>query len=135
MCRAFSAIMLPSLWRNTLSNITIGILPQRSSSLSTAPGPTEGSWSASPTNTSRHMGGSAWNRYHVIAISSILISSTSTRSASTCSGMVRVFVSPAVRFSALWTVQAGRPLLCSSRRAARPVGAQQIMSASGNAFR
>ena len=46
---AVVTIRLPAAWRNTSVNRTTGTAPEAMMSARTWPGPTEGSWSTSPT--------------------------------------------------------------------------------------
>ena len=78
-----------SAWRNTSRRNTVSTLPLRIRSENTFPAPTEGSWSASPTSTSRVPGRRARSRAENSARSTMDISSTITASAS--SGSFSVF--------------------------------------------
>ena len=49
---ALVTIRLPAAWRNTSVRRTTGTAPEAMMSASTCPGPTEGSWSTSPTSSS-----------------------------------------------------------------------------------
>ena len=78
-----------SAWRNTSRKNTVSARPLRIRSENTFPAPTEGSWSASPTSTSRVPGRSARSSAENRDTSTMLISSTMTASAS--SGSFSVF--------------------------------------------
>ena len=107
--------------------------PLRSMSPSTLPAPTEGSWSGSPTITSRQLGRSASSSACISSRSTMLISSTMTAWAS--SGSLAFFLNVTCPVSSLklmprhrWMVWASRPVTSPSRLAARPVGASSSTS-------
>ena len=93
-------------------------------SASTAPGPTEGSWSRSPTSTSRPSGGRASSRALNSTMSTIEVSSTMTASPSREKPAFRLNP-PAEYSSSRWMVFASRPVASARRFAARPVGAHR----------
>ena len=99
----------------------------------TFPAPTLGSWSGSPTSTSRQPGRSAASSARISARSTIEVSSTITASAS--KGSFSFFVkvtSPVCSFQLMpsrrWMVCASLPHSSPMRLAARPVGAQSSTS-------
>ena len=129
--RALVAMRLPALWRNTWSSLTTGTTPLLMISLSTAPGPTEGSWSASPIKTSLALGGTAARSRSARKASIIDTSSTRIRSAQSITPSVSVPSSRALMHSALWMVDAWIPEDSFIFCAACPVGAQQTIWPSG----
>src|SRR5262249_46989645 len=89
------------------------------------PGPTEGSWSTSPTSSSAARFGRALKSARINGTSTMDVSSTTSRSQSMAFSSLRrklpVLGSVSRR---RWIVLASRPVLSDSRFAARPVGAQ-----------
>ena len=117
-----------SAWRNTSVRVTESTAPLRRMSPSTLPGPTEGSWSGSPTITRRHPGFRAASRASISGRSTMLISSTMTASASSRSfSFFLKATSPVSSLKVMprqrWMVWASREHSSLIRLAARPVGA------------
>ena len=117
-----------SAWRNTSVRVTDATEPLRRISPSTLPGPTEGSWSGSPTITRRHPGFRAARRASISGRSTMLISSTMTASASSRSfSFFLKATSPVSSLKVMprqrWMVWASREHSSLMRLAARPVGA------------
>ena len=79
---AFMTMALSRAWRKISVSRTAGTRPLRSRSESRLPGPTEGSWSGSPTSTSRQSPRRADNRADMSSMSTMDVSSTMTASAS-----------------------------------------------------
>ena len=90
---------------------------------STFPGPTEGSWSGSPTMITSVSDGSALKRAWVRAKSIILNSSTTNSLQLSGFSSFRWKVKPAAHSNKRWTVHAGMPESSCNRTAALPVGA------------
>ena len=123
---------LSRAWRKISVRATVSIRPERIRSENTFPGPTEGSWSGSPTITSRQSGFSAARRAAIRGRSTMLISSTMTASASRGSFSFFWKVSSPVSSRQTiprhrWMVWASRWHSSPSRLAARPVGARRRM--------
>ena len=78
---AFSTMLLSRAWRKMASSRTVATAPESMMSRSTFPGPTEGSWSTSPTSTRWDSGLTALNSTLVSRMSIMEVSSTITRSA------------------------------------------------------
>ena len=98
-------------------------------SASTWPGPTEGSWSTSPTRISAARGGTALSSACIKGTSTIETSSTTSSSHS--SGCSSPRLKPPWAGSASSSrcrVLASRPVASPSRLAARPVGAARAMA-------
>ena len=96
-------------------------------SRSTQPGPTDGSWSTSPTSTSRPLRGMARNKCTASWMSIMLVSSTiSTSVSSGLRALWRKVPIPGSKASSRWMVLASRPDSSAMRFAARPVGAHSI---------
>ena len=122
-------IRLCAAWRNTSVNRTTGIAPEAIMLASTCPGPTEGSWSTSPTISSAASSGTAASSERISRTSTIDVSSTTSRLQ--FSGF-----SPSRRnpphlgstSSRRWIVFASNPVASLIRFAARPVGAQSRIS-------
>ena len=94
-------------------------------SASTWPGPTEGSWSTSPTMSSAAASGTARNSERINRTSTMLASSTTRRSQSReCSSVRRNSPVRGSVSNRRWMVFASSPVLSDSRLAALPVGAQ-----------
>ena len=97
-------------------------------SASTWPGPTDGSWSTSPTRITAACGGTARSSACISGTSTIEVSSTTSRSHS--SGCASCRLKPPLRgstSSSRWIVFASRPVVSESRLAARPVGAHSAI--------
>jgi len=117
-------IRLAAAWRNTSVSRITGTAPEAITSASTWPGPTLGSWSASPTSSSAAQSGRAASSARISGTSTMLHSSTTSRSQP--SGCVASRLNPPVFGSASsrrWIVRASSPVLSARRLAARPVGA------------
>ena len=116
---------MPDCWacRKILVSRTTGSVPAVSRSRSTSPAPTEGSWSTSPTSSRCAPGGTALTSLLARIRSTIEVSSTTTRLAS--SGVVASNEGspPGRSWSRRWMVAASCPVSSASRLAARPVGA------------
>ena len=125
---ALSIILLLAACLNILSSTITFILPDAIMSLSILPGPTEGSWSTSPTSTSFVPSYTAISKYFISAKSIIDVSSTITTSASIGS----IFISSFMYFvsfifeicNSLCNVLASSPVVSVIFFAALPVGAQ-----------
>mmetsp|Transcript_45149 Transcript_45149/g.143421 ORF Transcript_45149/g.143421 Transcript_45149/m.143421 type:complete len:265 (+) Transcript_45149:470-1264(+) len=106
---------------------TRGTRGEPSKSCSTAPGPTEGSWFASPTKRTTHSSRSASRKRAARWMSSIDASSITTASAgSGLSLSRRKAFSCGLNSSSRWIVLAGRPTDVESTEAARAVGQASI---------
>ena len=98
-------------------------------SASTWPGPTEGSWSTSPTISSAASSGTAASNARISITSTIDVSSTTNRSQS--GGFSPSRRNPPVvgsTSSRRWIVFASNPVASLIRLAARPVGAHSRIS-------
>lgn len=116
-------------WRKISVSRTVGMRSETMMSASTAPGPTEGNWSTSPTRRTAALSGMARSNCDIKATSTIETSSTMTTSAR--SGFVCVCTKPIeVRSNSnnRWMVLASRPVVSVRRFAARPVGAHSRTS-------
>ena len=121
---------LTSAWRKTFSSLTTGIFLLRIISFNTEPGPTEGSWSTSPTKIRRQPPGTAFSRWCIKVISSMEASSIIIASASSgsLSFLPKLKPLPSGWYSKRrCTVCAGCPLDSARRLAALPVGAASKM--------
>mmetsp|Transcript_48909 Transcript_48909/g.129022 ORF Transcript_48909/g.129022 Transcript_48909/m.129022 type:complete len:249 (-) Transcript_48909:309-1055(-) len=109
--------------RKTRSRVTRGTRPHWSKFFNTAPGPTEGSWSGSPTTRTAHPSGRASRSRAARCRSSIDASSMTIASASSGLRPSR-FHTPSCGLysSSLWIVLAGSPTASASTVAARAVG-------------
>ncbi len=117
---------LVAAWRNTSVKRTTGTAPESMMSARTWPGPTEGSWSTSPTSRSAARFGRAQTRAFTNRTSTIDVSSTTRRSQP--SGFVSSRLKPPFFGSVSsrrWIVFASTPVVSVRRFAARPVGAQR----------
>ena len=76
---AVVTIRLRAAWRNTSVNRTTGTAPEAMMSASTWPGPTEGSWSTSPTISSAASSGTAASSARINMTSTIEVSSITSR--------------------------------------------------------
>ncbi len=116
-----------------------GMARLRRMSRSTSPGPTDGSWSGSPTRRTCAPSSTAATRAAASHVSHIDTSSQTTRSCGSFSSQPYRNTNPPPgtgrASSSLWTVVAGRPTSSSIRLAARPVGAHSatLRSASSAA--
>jgi hypothetical protein len=118
-------ILLCAAWRNTSVSRTTGTAPEPMMSASTWPGPTEGSWSMSPTISRAACSGTAFSSDCIRSTSTIELSSTTSRSQS--SGFSSLRLKPKAfgsNSSSRWMVLASMPVASVMRLAARPVGAQ-----------
>jgi hypothetical protein len=88
-------IRLRAACRNTSVSLTTGTAPEAITSARTCPGPTEGSWSTSPTSSSAARPGTALSSACISGTSTMLVSSTTSRSHS--SGRSSVALEAAVR--------------------------------------
>ena len=98
-------------------------------SASTWPGPTEGSWSTSPTISSAAPSGTAASSARISMTSTIDVSSTTSRPHR--SGLSASRLNPPVlgsTSSRRWIVFASNPVASLIRLAARPVGAHSRIS-------
>jgi hypothetical protein len=73
-------ILLAAAWRNTSVKRTTGTRPLSIRSRKAFPGPTEGSWSTSPTRISAELIGIARSSAYIRRTSTIQVSSTISRS-------------------------------------------------------
>ena len=126
----------PSAWRNTSVRRATGTRPESMMSRSTCPGPTDGSWSTSPTRTSvgagAHGGHEAARQLHVehrglvddeeIGRQRIVVAAPKRPATAAPSPSLRGLPHSSRRC----TVCALRPVASASRLAARPVGAASI---------
>ena len=111
-------------WRKISVRRAVGMAPDFIRSASTDPGPTEGSWSTSPTRSTAACVGTARSNWFIRTTSTMDTSSTTTRSAS--SGEYwsrRKPISLGSNSSSRWMVLASSPVDSVRRLAARPVGA------------
>ena len=77
------ALVMIRLWaacRNTSVSRTTGTAPEAMMSARTCPGPTEGSWSMSPTISSAALSGTAFSSACISMTSTIEVSSMTSRS-------------------------------------------------------
>ena len=119
---ALVMIRLAAACRNTSVRRTTGTAPDAITSASTCPGPTEGSWSTSPTSSSAARCGTARSSACASGTSSMLVSSTTSRSHS--SGRSSSRLNPPVFgsvSSSRWMVLAPSPVL-SEQALRRPAG-------------
>ena len=121
----------PDCWacRKMVVSRTRGMVSAASTSRSTSPAPTEGSWSTSPTSSRCAPGGTALISLLARIRSSMLASSTTIRSASNGWSRSNVGSPPGRRCSSRCTVAAGCPDSSVNRFAARPVGAASTIFA------
>ena len=115
-------------WRKISVRRTAGTAPLFSMSAKTRPGPTLGSWSASPTRMSRASSGMACRRASIKVMSTIEHSSSTTAPQSSLSSapLAKTTRSPSSEKPApsrRCMVAASRPVSSPMRLAARPVGA------------
>src|SRR5277367_1509225 len=120
---------LSAAWRKTSVKRMTGTAPEAMMSASTCPGPTEGSWSTSPTSSSAAWSGKARSRARISGTSTIEVSSTTSRSQSSGASSVRRKLPVLGSVSSnRWIVFASRPVLSDRRLAARPVGAHNAIA-------
>ena len=113
-----------SAWRKISVRRTVGTAPESMRSASTAPGPTDGSWSTSPTTRSAARSGTARSSWFVNTVSIIDASSMTSRSVSRgCSASRLNWKLVGSSSSSRCTVFASTPVVSLRRLAARPVGA------------
>src|SRR5277367_86703 len=116
---------LAAACRKTSVSRTTGTAPESMMSANTCPGPTEGSWSISPTMSSAELSGVAFIRACINMTSTIEVSSTTSRSQSSGLSALRLNPPPLGSTSrSRWIVLASTPVASVIRLAARPVGAQ-----------
>ena len=127
---AFTTISLSSAWRKIFVSVTTWNFSERMISFNTLPGPTDGSWSTSPTRISLVPGitadKSACIRFRsTMDISSIMITSVSSGFSLFLKNPPTLFSSSGfpLTSSSLWIVWASYPVASVIRFAARPVGA------------
>ena len=118
-------IRLAAACRKTSVSRTTGMAPDPMMSARTCPGPTDGSWSMSPTMSSAALSGTALNSACMSGTSTMEASSTTRRSQSRALPSLRL-KPPALgsTSSSRWIVLASNPVASVIRLAARPVGAQ-----------
>ena len=122
-------IRLSAAWRNISVSRTTGTAAESMMSASTWPGPTDGSWSTSPTRISAARSGTARMSACINGTSTIDVSSTTSRShVSGFSSFLLKLPVLGSTSSRRWIVLASRPVLSLSRLAARPVGAASAIS-------
>ena len=127
---AFIIMSDSAAWRKIFTRRTAGKTSVSSISRKTAPGPTEGSWSTSPTRISLVPTGIADRSAYIremstIDISSMIMTSASSGFASFLSKRTfsRSSSEEELTSSSLWIVEASYPVVSVIRLAARPVGA------------
>ncbi len=122
---------IPDCWacRKILVSRTTGSDPAASRSRRSSPAPTDGSWSTSPTSSRWAPGATALMSLLAKITSTMEVSSTTTRSAS--SGLVASNDGspPGRSCSNRWMVAASWPVSSARRLAARPVGAASTILA------
>ena len=126
---AVVTIRLCAAWRNTSVNRTTGTAPEAMMSASTWPGPTEGSWSTSPTISIAASSGTTATSARISITSTMDVSSITSRPQS--SGFSPSRRNPPVlgsTSSRRWIVFASNPVASLIRLAARPVGAHSRIS-------
>ena len=126
---AVVTIRLCAAWRNTSVNRTTGTAPEAMISASTWPGPTEGSWSTSPTIRRAASSGTAASSARISITSTIDVSSITSRLQ--WSGLCASRLNPPFLgsiSSRRWIVFASNPVASLIRLAARPVGAHSRIS-------
>src|SRR5437016_4842702 len=122
---ALVTMRLCAACRNTSVRRTTGTAPDEMTSASTWPGPTEGSWSVSPTTKRAALSGTAFTRACISMTSTMDVSSTTNRSQSSGLSSPRLKPPPFGSTSrSRWMVLASKPVASVMRLAARPVGAQ-----------
>ena len=115
---------LSAAWRKTSVKRTTGTAPEPMMSASTCPGPTDGSWSTSPTSSNAARSGKARSTERISGTSTIEVSSMISRSHSSGASSVRRKAPVLGSVSrSRWIVFASNPVLSERRLAARPVGA------------
>ena len=127
MAWALVTIRLCWAWRKISVRRTCGTLSDSMKSRSTLPGPTEGSWSLSPTRISRQFIFKAQISERISGMSTIEVSSTMTAPALSGFFSLRLNCSEVGLAKSVssrrWMVLASRPVTSDIRLAARPVGA------------
>src|SRR6202040_2487735 len=114
--------------RKTSVRRTTGTAPDEMTSANTWPGPTEGSWSMSPTIKRADLSGTALMSDCISMTSTIEASSTTSRSQSSGLSSPRLKPPPlGSTSSSRWVVLASKPVASVMRFAARPVGAHSRM--------
>ena len=122
---ALMMMRLCAACRNTSVRRTTGTAPDEITSANTWPGPTEGSWSMSPTSKRAALSGTAFMSACISMTSTMEVSSTTNRSQSSGLSSPRLKPPPfGSTSSSRWMVFASRPVASFMRLAARPVGAQ-----------
>src|SRR5262249_25320338 len=124
---ALVMIRLRAAWRNTSVSRTAGTAPDEIMSARTCPGPTEGSWSMSPTIKRAALSGTALKSACISMTSTIEASSTTSRSQS--SGLSSPRLKPPFlgsTSSSRWIVLASKPVASVMLR---PVGAHSRRAA------
>src|SRR6476659_1813413 len=115
--------------RKTSVRRTTGTAPDEMTSASTWPGPTEGSWSMSPTIRRAALSGTAFISDCISMTSTIEVSSITNRSQSSGLSSPRLKPPPlGSTSSSRWIVLASKPVASVMRLAARPVGAHSRIS-------
>ena len=115
--------------RNTSVRRTTGTAPDEMTSASTWPGPTDGSWSMSPTIRRAALSGTAFMNACISMTSTMEVSSTTSRSQSSGLSSPRLNPPPlGSTSSSRWMVLASKPVASVMRLAARPVGAHSRIS-------
>ena len=118
-------------WRKIWLSRTTGATPEAIRSSNGLPAPIGGSWSASPTRTTWVVSARPSSRTSISRRLSIEDSSTITRSTGSGWPGRKAASRPGIHSSRRWIVFASWPVASSSRRAARPVGAQRATVAFG----
>ena len=116
-------------WRKIWVSRTTGAIPEAIRSSNGLPAPIGGSWSASPTKTTWVDSARPPSSTSIRRRLSIEDSSTITRSAGSGWPGLKAGSRPGIHSSMRWIVCASCPVASSSRRAARPVGAQRAIVA------
>ena len=116
-------------WRKIWVSRTTGAAPEAIRSSNGLPAPIGGSWSASPTKTTWVLSARPPSSTSARRRFSIEDSSTITRSAGSGRPGRKAGSRPGIHSSRRWIVFASCPVASSSRRAARPVGAQRAIVA------
>src|SRR5207244_2528322 len=118
-------------WRKILVSRTAGSDPAASRSRSTSPAPTEGSWSTSPTSSRCAPGGTALTSLLARMTSTMEVSSTTTRSASSGWSASKDGSPPGRSCSSRWMVAASWRASSASRLAGQPVGPGGVQAQEG----
>ena len=138
MC-ALRTMRLSAFWRKISVRRTVGTTPLRMISEKTLPGPTDGSWSASPTRSMRQSDFSALSMACMSVMSTIEHSSmiSASQASLSSSSLPKTTVSPSSDIfapSMRWMVDASMPHSSLMRFAARPVGAARYVSSSSSSY-